>query len=297
MNSTFPPKLAGHLAESVCAVRRRYRKRLSRCQKKFSEKAVHDLRIETRRILALLDLLEAFQFEESLAKLRKSFKNRLDAFDDLRDTHVQRVLLKPMWEKFPEASDFKRLLRKCEKRLECEMSRDIKTTKCGRLNRQLKEIEKSLRQCTKASPTDDSVGQSQLLLSAAFRRVVVLRRQIRQNKPETIHCMRVAFKRFRYTAELLQPFLPQFTTQRLERMKDFQGVAGDIQDVAVLLARIERETKDEQINAACVKNLRAELLRCERRAIDSLMKRIGELKDFEPELPSPLASKPNTASK
>ena len=27
--------------------------------------------------------------------------------DDLRDTHVQRVLLKPLWDQFPEARDFK----------------------------------------------------------------------------------------------------------------------------------------------------------------------------------------------
>ena len=53
MNPTFPPKLAIHLAESVRSARRRYRKRLARCQEKFSEKAVHDLRIDTRRILSL----------------------------------------------------------------------------------------------------------------------------------------------------------------------------------------------------------------------------------------------------
>jgi CHAD domain-containing protein len=297
VNPDFPPKLAEHLAESVRAARRCYRKRLARCQKKFSEKAVHDLRIETRRILALLDLLEAFHFEESHARLRKTFKKRLDAFDDLRDTHVQRVLLKPMWPKFPEARDFNKHLCKCEKRLEDEMSCEIKKCKNGKLNRKLKEIEKSLRQCAKNPATGGSVTQSQLLLGAAYRRVVNLRRQIQRNKPTTIHCLRVAFKRFRYTAELLQPFLPQYTAQRLERMKDFQGAAGDIQDVAVLLTRIEKEIKNGDIKAECVKNLRGELLRCERRAINSLMDRIDELKDFEPEQPAPFAPKAETASK
>jgi len=255
------------------------------------------LRIETRRILALLDLLEAFHFEESHARLRKAFKKRLDVFDDLRDTHVQRVLLKPMWKKFPEAREFNKHLRKCEKQLEGEMSREIKSCKSGRLNRKLKEIEKSLRQCANNAPTGGSVSQSQLLLGAAFRRVIVLRRQIQRNKPATIHCMRVAFKRFRYTAELLQPFLPYYTPERLERMKDFQGAAGDIQDVSVLLARMEKEIKNGDIKEDCIKKLREELSRVERRAIDSLMKRIDELKDFEPELPAPFASKPNTASK
>jgi CHAD domain-containing protein len=296
VNSNFPPKLAGHLAESVRKARRRYRKRLICCQKRFSEKAVHDLRIETRRILALIDLLEALHFEESLAKSRKTFKKRLDAFDDLRDTHVQRVLLKPLWPKFPEARDFNKHLCKCEKQLECEVSRKVKNIKSGGLNRKLKEIEKSLRKCAENPPTGGGVSQSQLLLGAAFRRVLVLRRQIRRNQPATIHRMRVAFKRFRYTAELLQPFVPGFTEKRLERMKNFQGTAGDIQDVAVLLARIEDETRKGDIAAECVKNLRGELMRVERAAINTLMERIDELKDFEPELPAPFASKPESAS-
>jgi CHAD domain-containing protein len=282
VNQNFPPRLAGHLAESVRSARRRYRKRLACCQKKFSEKAVHGLRIETRRILALLDLLEALRFDDSLSKLRKTFKKRLDAFDDLRDTHVQRVLLKPMWADFPDAKDFKKHLRKCEQRLEGKVSRKIKTMKSGRLNRCLKEIEKSLRQCASHPPTGGSTTQSQQLLNGAFRRVIILRRQIRRNQPATIHRMRVAFKRFRYTAELLRPFLPSFTPQRLQRMKDFQDAAGNIQDVAVLLERIEKDIQHGEITSACVNKLRAELSRCERRAIDALMARIDELKTFEP---------------
>jgi CHAD domain-containing protein len=295
VNANFPPQLATHLAESVRTVRRRYRKRLERCQEKFSEKAVHDLRTETRRILALLDLLEAFRFDESLKKLRKTFKKRLDAFDDLRDTHVQLVLLKPMWDDFPEAEDFKKHLCKCEKRLEAAVSREICKTKSGHLNRCLKKLQKSLRECVEHPPATQSTSQTEALLGGAFRKVVILKRLIRRNNPATIHRMRVAFKRFRYTAELLQPFLPHFTGERIERMKDFQAAAGNIQDVAVLLERLAKDIKNRQVKAVCVKNLRGELLRLERQAIDSFMKRIDELTDFEPEPPAPFVSKPEPA--
>src|SRR5690242_4343518 len=136
-----------------------------------------------------------------------------------------------MWAKFPEAKDYKRHLRKCEKRLESEMSHHIKNAKCGPLNRCLKDIEKCLRRCATNPPAGENASQSGSLLGGAFRRVLILRRQIRRSAPRTIHRMRVAFKRFRYTAELLQPILPEFTPQRLERMKDFQDAAGKIQDV------------------------------------------------------------------
>lgn len=297
MNPNFPAELARHLAESVRAARRRYRKRLTRCQEKFSEKAVHELRIETRRILALLDLLEALRFVDPLKKLRKSFKKRLDAFDDLRDTHVQLVSLKPLWADFPEAREWKRHLCKCEKRLVSQLSREIQTMRNRRLNRELREMEKSLRHSGDVPANGRSRGLAQMVLGAAFRRVIVLRRQIKRNNPATIHRMRVAFKRFRYTAELLQPFLRHFTEERLARMKDFQGAAGEIQDASVLLARLDKDVKSGELTPACVKNLRGELLRHQRRAIDSFMSRIDELMEFEPEHPMPAAPEPETSSK
>jgi len=70
--------LATSLADRVKAERRRYRKRLERGQQEFSEKAVHDLRVETRRLLALLDVLLALQFPGPIKKIRKVFKKRFD---------------------------------------------------------------------------------------------------------------------------------------------------------------------------------------------------------------------------
>lgn len=297
MNPNLPAELARHLAEGVRAARRRYRKRLARCQQKFSERAVHELRIETRRILALLDLLEALRFAPPLKKLRKTFKKRLDAFDDLRDTHVHLVLLKPLWKEFPEAGELKQHLRKCEKRLVSELSRKIQTTKSRRMNRELRQIEKSLRHSGDVPATGRSRSLAHVLLAGAFRRVVLLRRQIKRNQPPTIHRMRVAFKRFRYTAEFLQPFLPQFTPERLARMKAFQGAAGDIQDTAVLLGRLDKDVKGGELPSTCVKKLRGALLRHERQAIDSFMSRINDLMEFEPEHSMPFVAEPETASK
>src|ERR1700739_4239558 len=133
-----------------------------------------------------------------MKKLRKTFKKRLDSFGDLRDTHVQLVLLKPLWAKFPEADDLKKHLCKCEKALVSELSCEIQTAKSGKLNRGLKEIEKALRQCAKNPPRGRSTAVAQTLLGGAFRRVLALRRHIKRNQPKTIHRMRVAFKRFRY---------------------------------------------------------------------------------------------------
>ena len=59
-----------HLGQSLASQGKRYRKRLKRCQEHFSEEAVHQSRVETRRLLATVELLAAFLPERKIAKVR-----------------------------------------------------------------------------------------------------------------------------------------------------------------------------------------------------------------------------------
>src|SRR5215217_2026338 len=67
---------------------KKYRKELKRCREELSFEAVHDLRTATRRILAIIQLLNSISPRPRLRKLEHSFKDQLDLFDDLRDTQV-----------------------------------------------------------------------------------------------------------------------------------------------------------------------------------------------------------------
>ena len=103
--------------------------------------------------------------------------------------------------------------------------------------------------------------------------------------PRTIHRLRIAFKRFRYLCELLEPFLSGVTETRLERMRHYQGASGEIQDLAVLLARLERAVKKEELGGAggnAKKHLRRNCCGDANRAIGSFPKRIDEVHDFGP---------------
>jgi CHAD domain-containing protein len=283
MKPEFPAALATHLAESMREMRRRYRKRLARCQEKFSEGAVHDLRIETRRLLAMLDLLDALGVGDDLKKTRKVFKKRLDSFDELRDTHVQLLLLKPICRDFPEAREFDLMLLRREKELTNELGHDIKTVKQARLERRLKALEKELRKSAKAKPRKAGRSLAAAALSETFARVVLLRRLVRRNNTKTIHQMRVAFKRFRYMSELLQPLLPRLTKKDLRRMQEYQSMMGDIQDMEVLLAGLKEAVAEKCLSAAAMRDLRKELLRRRRHLIDILMEAVDHLFDFDPE--------------
>ncbi len=282
MNPPLSALLAAHLAASLRGMRRRYRRRLARCQARFSEDSVHELRIETRRMLALLDLFRALGIGDALKKLRRVYKKRLDAFDELRDTHVQLLLLKPCWPEFPEARALESWLRQREQRLTEELRRVIRRMKPVRLERRLKAIEKELRQTARAA-APGGANAAATALREVFASVLELHRQVNRRDTETIHRLRVAFKRFRYLSELLQPLFPRLTNKRLRRMQDFQTLMGDIQDLEVLLTGVARAVEETELPAVAVRRLGADLQRKRRTAISTFLTAIDDLLKFTPE--------------
>lgn len=274
-----PNTLAVHLADALGAARCEYRRQLKRCHKKFSGKTVHNLRVETRRLLALLDVLEAAAFNVSPEKVRKVLKKRFDAFDDLRDTHVQLQLLKPMWTKFPEARPLKKFLRRHERRLIKNARDQTADTRWRKLSERLKELEKGIS----ASAFIESENVALNVLRKWFARVGELRAKIRPRDSAAIHEMRIAFKRFRYASELLRPFAAWLNDNELKRMRKFQADAGVIQDFEILMARLDRLVEDEKIPAPALKRLRAELVRKQRSALAFFLKRVDDLARFNPD--------------
>ena len=274
--------LATLLASRFKAERRRYGKRLERGQREFSEKAVHDLRVETRRLLALLDVLLALHFPGPLRKIRKVFKKRLDAFDALRDTHVQLLLLKPLCQEFPEARELDAVLCERAQRLTNELRTEVHATKHAHWERRLRIVEEELR-----DSADEMAGEEARLaiLSAvdeAFDQVVALSGRVRPDRTATIHRTRVAFKRFRYMCELLCPYLQELKAGDLGRMREYQAMMGNIQDIVVLLAGVRSAVADKEISGRAVGPLRRELLRRRRELIDIYLAAADRLFDFEP---------------
>ncbi len=279
MKPEMPLRLAAHLTQAVHDSRRRYRKRLARCQKKSSEEAVHELRVETRRMLALLELLGALGYPESLDKLCDNFKKRLKWFGELRDTQVQLQLLKSLWPKFPEAHSLNTFLQRREAKLTTKLKAKVKAAKSGGLNRRLKEVEKRLAHC--GEPQGLTADVAAAALRRNFSTVQKLRGKVRPNDVASVHQFRIGLKRFRYLCELLQPLLPRITEAQLDRMREFQDAAGMIHDLDVLLFRLAQSVKQRKLNPAAIRNLRSELLARKIRAFDSIRLRLDEIARFE----------------
>ena len=285
MTRELPAELARHLVQLLKRTRRRYRKRLVRCQEKFSETAVHELRVETRRALALLDLVQALEMDGPLKKPRKNLKSRLDAFDDLRDAQVGLLILKPLLAEFPEAAGFAAFLRKRERSLIAQLRSELKALKPRRVERMLKSLEKDVA-AARGNPAGTTAASAALKkpLNAAFQRAATLRKRVRRTDTETIHRTRIAFKTFRYLCELLQPFLPWMTARRLRKMHAWQVRMGDIQDVEVLLDRMERTVKHNDVRLETVKRLHAALARRLVILVNRFVRTADQLEHFRPRL-------------
>ncbi|MDW8105526.1 MAG: CHAD domain-containing protein [Armatimonadota bacterium] len=217
------------LERSVRDRTRTLRAQVKRCRKQFSEEAVHDLRVAMRRLLALLDYLAFLAPSPALRKARREVKSHLDAFDALRDTQVMLLETSQRLTELPEVEPLHRFLQKREKRLLRQAQKDISGIQDG--------YAKVLRGAVRAvaqkggdilSPVDD-----------AYQTVLHRLALVDPSDTATIHRVRIAFKRFRYSIEVAKPLLTTMPPELLERLHDYQTLMGEIQDMEVMLRTID----------------------------------------------------------
>jgi CHAD domain-containing protein len=213
-----------------------YRSELKRCQKEPSEEAIHDLRVATRRLLALVDMLRAISPHPRLQKLRRAFKNQLDSLDDLRDTQVMLVEVSETVDELPELALFQGYLIKKENRLLKSTAKGIRSFKITNVRKRLDSTRKALFKMG-----DEDQLQKTLLQIVDNAYETILRRfqRIEPTQPATIHHVRVAFKKFRYMVEIIYPLVANFPDDNFKHMHDYQGLMGDIQDLEVFISVFE----------------------------------------------------------
>jgi len=293
--ATKMPDVLKHLGDSLDTQWRRYRKRLKRCQTRFSEKAVHESRVETRRLLATVELLGAFIPEKRIDKARAELKNHLDTFDQLRDTHVQLVYVGHLVGSFSAARPFRDWLGKREKKFTEKAGKNVKGVKTRRLARYVASFDREIRRLRKHTTPERAFEMAQQAMNRAFARVAQLCRRVKADDSDTIHRTRIAFKRFRYMVDAMSSLLPAVTDEHRRAMRGYQSMMGDIQDVEVLLGAFAKFLRKKEVNPAAAKKLRDELRRRRQWLIRVYLGAADRLRHFWPpgqapvELPKPPA--------
>jgi CHAD domain-containing protein len=270
-----------HVERALDKQWKRYRKELKRCQKKFSEKAVHNSRVAARRLLATIELLEGFLRPEIVKKGQCLIKEHLDIFDDLRDTQVQLVAVNSLQATFPAARAICDWLQKRETRFRKQARNCVKRSRTKPLAKFITASENAFEKQLEEGSADTAAKLLLRSVNKAFNRTMQFKQRIRTARPKTIHRTRVAFKRFRYMLELLAEHLPA-DEKMLAEMQHYQTMMGDIQDAEVLLHCFDKFARKKKIRPEAANQLRDELLRRRAWLIKVYMDAAGQLREFWP---------------
>ena len=209
-----------------------YLDQLRRCQEQFSEEAVHQLRVATRRLLAQLTLLSCVAPSAALERARRILKRRLAALGDLRDAQVQRLFIEQRVVRFPELVWLRGWLQRRERRLARSAAEKVNGFKTRKLDRWIAAMIGDLT-ANAGRPRAQSQLASAVVRAAAqaFAEAVERRRTIDLADLRTIHQTRVAFKRFRYILESLSPGITGLSRRQLRALAHYQRKMGIIQDL------------------------------------------------------------------
>jgi CHAD domain-containing protein len=220
-----------------------YYAELKLCRHETTKEAVHDLRVATRRLISLIELLRAILPHPRLQKLRRSFKSQLDDFEELRDIQVVAVEVSEVLDDLPEAKEFLSHLEKREKRLLRAVGKQVHILKPGNLIKRISAVRKSV---VKAADGEEGLDRQLLdTVDDAFALVLHRSELLDPAKPASIHRLRIAFRRFRYLVEIIHPVLPDYPKESLGHLHDFQDSMGIVQDIEILLNHLAEFSEKE----------------------------------------------------
>jgi CHAD domain-containing protein len=274
-------QLAARLDRAFKSAWRSYRRAFKRCQKKVSWTAVHQLRVETRRLLALVDLFEPLAAGQAADELSRRAIQPFKTSGRLRDTQVLLCDVERRLRRFPDAKRFKRELLRREKRLARQLERKLRHTRLKPLKSRMDALRKELRAGVK--PAEACHRARVCLLKGvdrAFANVVARRQSITPAEPRTVHCTRIAFKKFRYMVEQLRPLLSRLPGGSPRKLRDYQKLMGDIQDCETLLAALGKFMREEKSEARRLRRFCAAVERDHARLMARYLRRADELFAF-----------------
>jgi len=259
---------------------RSYRQAFRQCQRKQSRANVHQLRVETRRLLALVDLFEPILGGGAAERIRRDFKSPFKLSGRLRDTQVMLCDVKRLLGRFPEAKQFGKELLRREKRLSRQLERELRRIRLKALKSRMGALREQLRAV--ALPAAGNLIPVRLLkgVGAAFANAVARCRGVALTKPRAVHRTRIAFKKFRYMVEQLRPLMLQLGGVSRERMRAYQALMGDIQDCEMLLAALEDFMREEKAKAGSLRKFRAAIKLNRTRFMARYLPRADELYSF-----------------
>lgn len=212
-----------------------YRKQFKAGRQDITEETIHDLRVAARRLLALSYILGSVDPHPRVKKIRRFLKKQLDELDELRDAQVMLAEATEGVESLPQLAPFQAYLLARSIDLSASARKDIRASRPS----DLKPRVDTMRKVAKKHASDaDLLDHLLRAVDEAHARTIQRLGELNAGDPATIHRVRIAFKRFRYMIETIQPFLTGFPDSYLDRMHDYQDAMGKVHDTSIFLDRL-----------------------------------------------------------
>jgi len=290
-NQTAEEPLASQADQAFKLAWRSYRRAFKRCQKKSSRAAVHQMRVDTRRLLAFVDLFDPLLAGDAADRISVLLKQPFKASGRLRDAQVMLCDVERQLGRFPDAKCFKKELQREEKRLGRQLERKLRRTKLKPLKNRVDTLRKELRAAVRQAEERHRLWVRLLeSVDRAFANVVARRRSIVPAEPHATHPTRIAFKKFRYMVERLRPWLSHPPAGSAGRLRGHQKLTGDIQDCETLLAALDKFMREEKSEARRLRQFRVAVKRDHALFLARYLRRADELLSFwKPSAVSPAA--------
>ncbi|HIH40498.1 MAG TPA: CHAD domain-containing protein [Halobacteria archaeon] len=211
--------------------------RLDDTKKEITADSLHDLRVATRRLNAVLSLVSSLSDEKIKVK---DLKRLMRLTSDLRDSHVQLQLLNKIRER--EDDDFIKI---CEEVINREIGRKEVIVFQEIRDFPIPTIKSKLKDVNVPKDNKDAVLN---ILTELFEDFYSYKDDAIKGDEFFLHKMRIALKRLRYTAEIIEPLFPFINKDIIDKMQQLQQLMGDIHDIDVLKNFIEQINVPSELN-------------------------------------------------
>lgn len=212
---------------------------LERLQGDDVKEAVHNVRVASRRLGSILGLAAELIGSKPVRSVRTELSEIRRALGEVRDLQIQREFLEEVEESLPEVQGRLEELRAREPKAIKKAVRQLEKAKPRKMARRLEGLDALIAALVESS--DGWEGCLEMLNRATAERFVQVlhqRDQTDRNDPVSTHILRVAFKKFRYRAEVVGQFQERSEDHR-DAMRAVQKALGGLQDVEVITRGLE----------------------------------------------------------
>ena len=202
--------------------------------------AVHAVRVATRRLLAMRDLLQFVHSGAGNRALELYLDEPFRSCGRLRDLQVMQRRLRLLLPRFPEAAQFLGVLERRERKARVRAARALDAAHPRRVARLLAGLAAQLDEVTAdRAGRDREMRRVESRIRAAHRAAIKARARARSGDPDLIHRARLALKSHRYMVALAESLGLHFVASEVEGLSRVQAEMGEITDRTMLLHALD----------------------------------------------------------